>query len=108
MIHAAMGQPEEAITAYRRASSAYTAIGHYLVVALITVDELVRVRLPYQADRLTERQSVADEAQAAWRRGGGALLTEDDPMPRPPSIAPAGRAVGRSETARHGETWDAG
>ncbi|HEX5506120.1 MAG TPA: helix-turn-helix transcriptional regulator, partial [Thermomicrobiales bacterium] len=67
-IHAALGRPREARRAFAQARAGRRAAGHHYQVGLVALHELQAVVLPYQADQLAERQTLAAEAEAAWNR----------------------------------------
>lgn len=73
VVRAAMGDPAGARDAFRRARAIYREIDHHAVIAFVYIKELLDVALRYGSTDLDERQRLADEAQAALERGGGAL-----------------------------------
>ena len=70
---AALGDPAGARNAFRHAREIYREIDHHGVIAFVYIAELLDVALRYGTTDLDERQRLADEAQAALERGGGAL-----------------------------------
>lgn len=70
---ATLGDPAGARDAFRRAREIYREIDHHGVIAFVYITELLDVALRYGAADVDERQRLADEAQAALERGGGAL-----------------------------------
>lgn len=79
LVHAAQGRPDEARVACARARMACYATGNYAGVAQTALHELEWMILPYQADRLAERQALAAESEEAWIQGSGALRPNDSP-----------------------------
>ncbi len=70
--HAGKGRPEEARRAWAAARSINQTIDNAHQIGMNAFQELNWAVLPYRADRPTERRALADEAEAAWRRAGGA------------------------------------
>ncbi len=70
---ATLGDPGGAREAFRHAREIYREIDHHGVIAFVYITELLDVALRYGTADVDERQRLADEAQAALERGGGAL-----------------------------------
>jgi len=70
--HAGKGRPEEARRAWAAARSFNQTLDHAHQIGMNAFQELNWAALPYRADRPAERRALADEAEAAWRRAGGA------------------------------------
>jgi len=70
--HAGKGEPDEARRAWAAARSINQTIDHAHQIGMNAFQELNWAALLYRADRPTERRALADEAEAAWRRAGGA------------------------------------
>lgn len=71
--HAVLGLPLEARAAYAHAHDAYHAVEHHYQIGTTRLLELYEVVIPYQADNLSERRRLAQEAERAWARASGAL-----------------------------------
>jgi DNA-binding CsgD family transcriptional regulator len=78
-VAALLGQPEEARRYFDRNRAARRAAGRHWEVGLNAVQELRFLTLPYEPERLAERERLVTEAEDAWTRGGGALAAG---MPR--------------------------
>jgi predicted ATPase len=61
---AAFGRPDEALAAFSRARDTYAAIDHHFKVGNTAIYELSEAFLPYRADRIMEREWLADQAEA--------------------------------------------
>jgi len=86
LAHAARGQPLEARAAFARARDAFRAIGHHYQVAIIALEELIEVVLPYHADRVAERRAMTAEAEAAWARASLVHADENPGLIRLPLL----------------------
>lgn len=74
---AGLGEPSAAIVAYAQSRQVAGAHRYYYAVAIITLDELERVGLPYHADRVTGRRILAEFATDAWRQAPGVFQGAD-------------------------------
>jgi DNA-binding CsgD family transcriptional regulator len=104
--HAALGQPEQARRAFRRAREALIALGDYLETGLNALSELRYALLPYYADDVAECQRVAAEAERWYaqvfdhnhrlppERGSLPLMFVDGRWSEARSVAGAVLAVG--------------
>jgi DNA-binding CsgD family transcriptional regulator len=72
---AGLGQPERAREAFTQARQIYELIDHHGVIAFSFLTELRDVVIPYLADQPAERRRLANEAEAAMHRAGGAFLS---------------------------------
>jgi DNA-binding CsgD family transcriptional regulator len=72
MGYAGLGQPEDARHAFGRARDLFLRAEHHIGVAHSGLMELLWTVVPYQADRVAERQYLAAEAVRAWARASGA------------------------------------
>jgi ATP/maltotriose-dependent transcriptional regulator MalT len=94
--HAGLGDPAASRQAFAGARACNLAFDHAHQLGMNARQELGWVVLPYQTERLTDRRALADEAEQAWRRAGGAR----------PDIIPASATLplllleGRWEEAR--------
>ncbi len=70
--HAGQGRPEDARRAFAAARAQRLAARDDDGLGLLAREELAWVVLPYQADRLADRQQLAESGMAAWRRASGA------------------------------------
>jgi DNA-binding CsgD family transcriptional regulator len=70
MVHAALGEPEEARRHFARARQLLRAVGHSHVEGWVAHFELTCAMLPYQTERVDERRRLADEAQRALAAAG--------------------------------------
>jgi DNA-binding CsgD family transcriptional regulator len=75
-IHAAMGRPNDARSMF---SLALEKSLNRLGVGQVAIDALQYVALPYFADDLGLRRSLAREGEEAWKLGSGALHPQDSP-----------------------------
>ncbi|MGN6812164.1 MAG: LuxR C-terminal-related transcriptional regulator, partial [Thermomicrobiales bacterium] len=71
---AGLGRPEEARLALSLARETYRTVGHHGLVAETTTNEIGWVILPYQTERVAEREQLAVTAQAAWDLARGAFV----------------------------------
>jgi predicted ATPase len=62
--YAALGRPEDALQAFKDARDAYQRIDHHFKVGNTAIYELSQAFLPYRADRVMEREWLAEEAEA--------------------------------------------
>jgi predicted ATPase len=62
--YAALGRPDESLNAFARARDAFSAIDHHFKVGNTAIYELSEAFLPYRADRIMEREWLADQAEA--------------------------------------------
>ena len=62
--YAALGQPDESLAVFARARDTFGAIDHHFKVGNTAIYELSEAFLPYRADRIMERQWLADQAEA--------------------------------------------
>lgn len=94
--HAALGAPVAARRAYADATAAYRAVQHWYQLGNTLGLELYEVALPYLADDLTGRRTLAEGAAEAWGRTSEALAD------LPPQLAhlPLFLLEGAWETAR--------
>lgn len=61
---AALGQPDASLNAFSRARDTFGAIDHHFKVGNTAIYELSEALLPYRADRIMEREWLADQAEA--------------------------------------------
>jgi hypothetical protein len=61
---AALGQPDDALNAFEQARQTYGAIDHHFKVGNTAIYELSEAYLPFRAERIIERQWLADQAEA--------------------------------------------
>lgn len=73
---AAAGDPEGAQEAFEDAREIYARLDHHAVIAFVWLTELQDVVLRYSATDLDRREHVANEAQTALERAGGALPSD--------------------------------
>jgi DNA-binding CsgD family transcriptional regulator/tetratricopeptide (TPR) repeat protein len=76
IVHASMGRPAEARAEFARAREVYRRLDHHAVIAFTLLTELTDVVMPYLTDNRSERARVANEAQQALERAGGALAAD--------------------------------
>ena len=88
---AALGRPDAARAALARARAAYHALDQPVMAGETAVNELDWVVVPYQADRLAERQCLATEAAAAWTRAQGVQGDWSPQLARLPLLVLEGR-----------------
>jgi tetratricopeptide (TPR) repeat protein len=62
--YAALGRPDEAFQVFAQARDTYQKIDHHFKVGNTAIYELSEALLPYRADRIMERQWLADQAEA--------------------------------------------
>lgn len=62
--YAALGRPDEALESFARARESFERIDHHFKVGNTAIYELSEAFLPYRADRIMERQWLADQAEA--------------------------------------------
>lgn len=62
--YAALGRPVEALESFALARDSYARIDHHFKVGNTAIYELSEALLPYRADRIMERQWLADQAEA--------------------------------------------
>jgi tetratricopeptide (TPR) repeat protein len=62
--YAALGRPDEALDAFARARETYQSIDHHFKVGNTAIYELSQAYLPYRADRVIEREWLAEQAEA--------------------------------------------
>jgi predicted ATPase len=62
--HAAMGRPDDSLRAFALARETYGAIDHHFKVGNTAIYELSEAFLPYRAERIMQRQWLADQAEA--------------------------------------------
>lgn len=62
--YAALGRPDDALDAFARARETYQSIDHHFKVGNTAIYELSQAYLPYRADRVMEREWLADQAEA--------------------------------------------
>jgi DNA-binding CsgD family transcriptional regulator len=96
--HAARGEPDRARDALAAARATYGE--QHWEVGTTLFYELDLVVLPYETDRLAERQRLADEAVRAWTRASGALAGLSPQLARLPLLALEGRWDKASDLAR--------
>jgi DNA-binding CsgD family transcriptional regulator len=73
---AASGDPAGAQAAFRAAREIYDRLDHHAVIGFVLLTELQDVAMRYQTTDLEGRQWLANEAQAALERAGGALPSD--------------------------------
>ncbi len=61
---AALGRPDDALTAFSKARDTYGLIDHHFKVGNTAIYELSEAFLPYRAERIMEREWLADQAEA--------------------------------------------
>jgi DNA-binding CsgD family transcriptional regulator/tetratricopeptide (TPR) repeat protein len=96
-VYAALGEPEQARQAFAGARVAYD--DQHWEVGTTFFYELDLVVLRYQTDRLAERWSLADQAEAAWRRASGALPDLSPRLARLPLLVLEGQWTEARELA---------
>ena len=79
--HAMLGKPDESRALYGRATEALGDGRHDIQLAMAISAELEVCVLVYETNNLAERRRLADEAEAAWKRGSG-TLADDNPSAR--------------------------
>lgn len=62
--YAALGRPDDALRAFGRARDTYARIDHHFKVGNTAIYELSQAYLPYRADRIMEREWLAEQAEA--------------------------------------------
>ena len=62
--YSALGRPEEALDAFHQARETYQSIDHHFKVGNTAIYELSQAFLPYRADRVMEREWLAEQAEA--------------------------------------------
>jgi tetratricopeptide (TPR) repeat protein len=62
--YAALGRPDDALAAFAHARATYERIDHHFKIGNTAIYELSEAFLPYRADRVMERQWLADQAEA--------------------------------------------
>lgn len=62
--YAALGRPDEALEAFARARVVYESIDHHFKVGNTAIYELEQAFIPYRADRVMEREWLAEQAEA--------------------------------------------
>ncbi len=77
LVHAALGEPDDASRAFSRADQIFRAIGDDFQSGLNAASMLFTVVLPYHADQITERRRLARLADEALRRTSG--VRDEDP-----------------------------
>ncbi len=77
IVHAALGQPDDASKAFSRADQIFRAIGDDFQSGLNAASMLFTVVLPYHADQIAERRRLASLADEALRRTNG--VRDEDP-----------------------------
>jgi DNA-binding CsgD family transcriptional regulator len=71
--HAALGRPDEARRAWARARELFAEFDHHGLIAFTLLNESCDVALTYGAAEPATRRRLAEEAEAALGRAGGAL-----------------------------------
>lgn len=61
---AALGRPDDALDSFNRARETYGRIDHHFKVGNTAIYELSEAFLPYRAERIMEREWLADQAEA--------------------------------------------
>jgi DNA-binding NarL/FixJ family response regulator len=80
--YAALGLPGDARQAYALAATGFASIGDPAIVEFVIWAELLMAVIPYQADRLAERERLrADSARVWWRSSGSSITTGGDAPP---------------------------
>jgi DNA-binding CsgD family transcriptional regulator/tetratricopeptide (TPR) repeat protein len=92
--YAAMGKVTEARRVFARAGATYHELDHHAGVALTLLNELHNAVLPYLATDPALRAHIANNAEAALHRAGGAF---------PPDLSPR---LGRIACALLDGAWD--
>ncbi len=77
IVHAALGEPDDASKAFSRADHIFHAIGDDFQSGLNAASMLFTVVLPYHADQIAERSRLASLADEALRRTSG--VRDEDP-----------------------------
>ena len=106
LVHAALGEPDDAVQAFSRADQIFRAIGDDFQSGLNTASMLFAIFLPYYADQPTERRRLSGVADEALRRTSG-VRDEDSRIAYLPLLELEGqwRELRQLVTA-YGAGWD--
>ena len=79
LAYSALGEPERAAELLGTARQGYRADRHHALESLLLSHWLQEVICPYRTDDLAERSCVAEDAEAAAARAGGAVRPDSSP-----------------------------
>ncbi|MEZ4523448.1 MAG: AAA family ATPase [Thermomicrobiales bacterium] len=75
-IHAAMGRPEKAGSAFSRAIECFERIDHHLLISASRRAMLDEIVVPFRTNHLDERRALARQAEEASEKAMGALSAQ--------------------------------